>query len=142
MALHSRIRRINEELKVMIAEVIAREIKDPRLTDTMITVTQVNTSNDLHQAQVYVSVFGNEEQTAAAMAALKKGQAFIRREVAAQITFRYMPELEFRLDETGKNAAHINDLLRKIERENPEAFKEPEPEAETEQPDAPTPTED
>lgn len=127
MALHSRIRRINEELKVMIAEVIANEVKDPRLTDTMITVTQVNTSTDLHQAQVYVSVFGDDQQAAEVMAVLKKSQSFIRREVASQITFRYMPELEFRLDETGKNAAHINDLLRKIERENPNAFKEPEP---------------
>lgn len=128
MALHSRVRRINEELKAMIADVIANEVKDPRLHDVMITVTSVNTTNDLSQAQVFVSVYGNDEQTTEVMAALKKSQPFIRREIAQRITFRHMPDLVFRLDETGKNAAHINNLLRSIERDNPNAFKESEPE--------------
>lgn len=128
MALHSRVRRINEELKAMIADVIANEVKDPRLHEVMVTVTSVNTTNDLSQAQVFVSVYGNEEQTTEVMEALKKSQPFIKREIAQRITFRYMPDLIFRLDETGKNAAHINNLLRSIERENPNAFKEPDPE--------------
>ncbi len=128
MALHSRVRRINEELKAMIADVIANEVKDPRLHEVMVTVTSVNTTNDLSQAQVFVSVYGNEEQTTEVMEALKKSQPFIKREIARRITFRYMPDLIFRLDETGKNAAHINNLLRSIERENPNAFKEPDPE--------------
>lgn len=126
MALHSRIRRINEELKAMIAEVIANEVKDPGLTSVMVTVTQVITSKDLHQAQVFISVFGDDEQTAAVMAALRRSQPFIKREVASRITFRFMPDLHFKLDDTGRNAAHINDLLKSIERENPDAFKEPE----------------
>ena len=123
MALHSRIRRINEELKAIIAEVITTEVKDPRIGNTLVTITQVNTSNDLHQAQVFVSVLGNDEQTGEVMAALRSSQGFIRREVAARITFRFMPDLFFKLDETGRNAAHINDLLKSIERENPDAFK-------------------
>lgn len=131
MALHSRVRRINEELKAMIADVIANEVKDPRLHEVMVTVTSVNTTNDLSQAQVFVSVYGNDEQTSEVMAVLKKSQPFIKREIAQRITFRYMPDLIFRLDETGKNAAHINNLLRSIERENPDAFKEPAPEEES-----------
>ena len=137
MALHSRIRRINEELKAIIADIIANEVKDPRLGNVMVTVTQVNTSNDLHQAQVYVSVLGTDEQTADVMAALRRSQSFIRREVAAQITFRFMPELFFRLDETGRNAAHINQLLKTIEKQNPDAFK-PEPTEESEATEKPT----
>jgi ribosome-binding factor A len=137
VALHSRIRRINEELKAIIADIIANEVKDPRLGNVMVTVTQVNTSNDLHQAQVYVSVLGTDEQTADVMAALRRSQSFIRREVAAQITFRFMPELFFRLDETGRNAAHINQLLKTIEKQNPDAFK-PEPTEESEATEKPT----
>jgi ribosome-binding factor A len=128
VALHSRIRRINEELKAIIADIIANEVKDPRLGDVMVTVTQVNTSSDLHQAQVFVSIFGSDEKTADAMAALRRSQSFIRREVASQITFRFMPDLHFKLDETGRNAAHINQLLKTIERENPDAFKPAPPE--------------
>ncbi len=125
MALHSRLKRINEELRSIVAEVIQNEVKDPRLTDVMVTITNVFTSKDLHQAQVYVSVLGNDEQTKAAMDALERSRGFIKREVASQVTFRFMPDLLFKLDETGRNADRINTLLRKIERENPEAFEEP-----------------
>lgn len=125
MALHSRLKRINEELRSIVAEVIQNEVKDPRLTDVMITITNVFTSKDLHQAQVYVSVLGNDEQTEAAMDALERSRGFIKRAVASQVTFRFMPDLMFKLDETGRNADRINTLLRKIERENPQAFEEP-----------------
>lgn len=125
MALHSRIKRINEELRSIIADVIQNEVKDPRLSDVLVTVTQVFTSKDLHQAQVFVSVLGNDQQTRAAMAALEHSHGFIRREVASRVTFRFMPDLFFKLDETGRNAAHINSLLKKIEQENPHAFEEP-----------------
>jgi ribosome-binding factor A len=123
MALHSRIKRINEELRSIIAEIIQNEIKDPRLTDVMLTVTAVNATKDLSQAQVFVSVLGDDAQTADAMKALDQAKSFIRRECAAQTTFRHMPEISFRLDETGRNADRINTLLRKIEHENPTAFE-------------------
>lgn len=125
MALHSRIKRINEELRSIVAEVIQNEVKDPRLTDVLVTITNVFTSKDLHQAQVFVSVLGNDEQTKAAMAALEHSRGYIKREVASRVTFRFMPDLLFKLDETGRNADRINTLLRKIERDNPEAFEEP-----------------
>lgn len=128
MALHSRIKRINEELRTIIAEVIQLEVKDPRLTDVMVTITQVNTSKDLSQAQVYVSVLGDDEQTVAAMKALNQAQSFIRRETASQTTFRHMPDLSFKLDESGRNADRINNLLKKIEVQNPKAFVAPTPE--------------
>lgn len=125
MALHSRIKRINEELRSIVAEVIQNEVKDPRLTDVLVTITNVFTSKDLHQAQVFVSILGNDEQTSAAMAALEHSRGYIKREVASRVTFRFMPDLLFKLDETGRTADRINTLLRKIERDNPEAFEEP-----------------
>ena len=132
MALHSRIKRINEELRSIIADIVQNEVKDPRLTEVMVTVTQVFTSKDLGQAQVLVSVLGNDQQTRAAMAALDHCHGFIRKEVAARVTFRFVPDLIFKLDETERKAAHINSLLRKIERDNPDAFAEPAPEPDDE----------
>jgi len=125
MALHSRIKRVNEELRTIIADVVQNEIKDPRLTDVLLTVTQVFTAKDLGQAQVYVSVLGDEEKTREAMAALQQAHGFIKREVARRITLRHMPELTFKFDDTSRNAANINSLLRKIERDNPAAFQAP-----------------
>lgn len=125
MALHSRIKRINEELRTIIAEIIQNEVKDPRLGDVLITITQVNTSKDLHQAQVFVSILGDDAETSAAMQALHSSKSFVRRACAAQVTFRFMPELIFKLDEASRNAANINSVLRKIEIENPTAFDEP-----------------
>ena len=130
MALHSRIKRINEELRTIVADVIQNEVKDPRLSAVMVTVTQVYTSKDLGQAQVYVSVLGNDQQTREVMAALEHSHGFIRREAASRVTFRFMPDLIFKLDDTGRNAAHINSLLRKIEKDNPSAFVEPEADGE------------
>lgn len=126
MALHSRIKRISEELRTIIADIVQNDIKDPRLTEVMVTITQVFTAKDLHQAQVLVSVLGNDQQTRAAMAALEHSNGFIRKELASRITMRFTPNLIFKLDETERKAAHINSLLRKIERENPDAFVEPE----------------
>jgi len=125
MALHSRIKRVNEELRTIIADVVQNEIKDPRLTDVLITITQVFTAKDLGQAQVYVSVLGDEEKTREAMAALQQAHGFIKREVASRITMRHMPELTFKFDDTSRSAANINSLLRKIERDNPAAFQAP-----------------
>ncbi len=144
MALHSRIKRINEELRTIIAEIIQNEVKDPRLGDVLITITQVNTSKDLHQAQVYVSILGDDTETKSAMQALHGSKSFVRRAAAAQVTFRFMPELIFKLDEASRNAATINSVLRKIEIANPSAFDEPptEDEASGENNPADTPEDD
>lgn len=124
MALHSRIKRINEELKSIIAEVVQNEVKDPRLSGTLVTVTHVDTSKDLSQAHVYFSALGDNEQAEKALTALEHSKGFIRSQVASRITFRHVPNLIFRYDETGNHAARINETLRKIEKDNPAAFAE------------------
>lgn len=137
MALHSRIKRVNDELRSLIADVIQNEVKDPRLSAVMVTITNVFTSKDLGQAEVYVSVLGNDEQSAEVMKALEHSKGFIKREVAGRLTMRYMPDLVFRLDDTSRNADRINTLLRKIERDNPGVFDEEPADAEESGPNKP-----
>lgn len=139
MALHSRIKRINEELRTVIADVIQNEIKDPRLTDVLVTVTAVFTSKDLHQAQVYVSILGDDAKTKDAMEALSHSHGYIRSQVASNISLRFTPELVFKFDDTGRNAAHIQSLLKKIEKDNPDAFVAPPPEETVNEVDGPVP---
>lgn len=128
MALHSRMKRINEELKTHIAQVIAQEVKDPVLSSTLTTVTQVYTSKDLSNAQIYVSILGDDQQTKEVLAALKRSTGFIKTVVADRVALRYMPKLIFRLDETARTADRINRLIFDIERQNPDAFKAEEEE--------------
>lgn len=108
-----RIDRINELLRSEIAELISREIKDPRLAG-LISVTEVDTTTDLRHAKVFVSVFGTEEDRASSLAALRSATGFLRREVAQRVTFRHMPELEFHLDTSLEHGDRIMRLLRQV----------------------------
>ena len=121
-----RIDRINELLRSEIAELISREIKDPRLAG-LISVTEVDTTTDLRHAKVFVSVFGTEEERASSLAALRSATGFLRREVAQRVTFRHMPELEFHLDSSIEQGDKIMRLLRQVADEKPAA--EPKPAA-------------
>jgi ribosome-binding factor A len=133
MALHSRIKRINEELRSALAFIIMGEVKDPRVIQGMVTVTQVAVSKDLHSAQVWVSVLGNDEEAAAAVAGLNHSRGFIRHLLSERVVLKYMPDLHFRLDVSGRHAAHINELLKKIEREQAPEQKVADEESEPEQ---------
>jgi ribosome-binding factor A len=119
-----RIDRINELLRSEIAELISREIKDPRLAG-LVSITEVDTTTDLRHAKVFVSVFGTEEERASSLAALRSATGFLRREVAQRVTFRHMPELEFHLDSSIEQGDKIMRLLRQVSDER--AAAEPKP---------------
>ena len=119
-----RIDRINELLRSEIAELISREIKDPRLAG-LVSITEVDTTTDLRHAKVFVSVFGTEEERASSLAALRSATGFLRREVAQRVTFRHMPELEFHLDSSIEQGDKIMRLLRQVSDER--AATEPKP---------------
>ncbi|MGI8906858.1 MAG: 30S ribosome-binding factor RbfA [Candidatus Sumerlaeaceae bacterium] len=119
MTLHSRTRRISEEIRSALADLILTELKDPRLTEVMVTVNTVHTSKDLHNAQIFVSVLADDKTSAEAIAALNQAGGFLKRGVAERVHLRYTPNLTFKLDDTGRTAARINTLLKKIEREQP-----------------------
>jgi ribosome-binding factor A len=111
-----RIDRINDLLRSEIAELISREIKDPRLAG-LVSVTEVDTTTDLRHAKVFISVFGTEEERASSLAALRSATGFLRREVAQRVTFRHMPELEFHLDTSLEHGDRIMRLLRQVAHE-------------------------
>ncbi len=116
MALHSRIQRVNEEIRSALAQAMMTELKDPRLTDVMITVNEVNTARDFSQAQVWVSVLADDKVSKGAVAALNQARGYLKREVAGRMALKMMPDLHFKLDETGRRAARIQELLTEVER--------------------------
>lgn len=106
-----RIQRINDLLREVIAEVVARDLKDPRLADVMISITEVQASPDMRQARVLVSVLGEEAQQQAAVAALTHSSGYIWRQIRPHLKLRSIPQLEFRLDNRIAEEREIQDLI-------------------------------
>ena len=103
-----RIDRINELLRREISQLLARQIKDPRLHG-VISVTQVDTSHDLRNARVFLSVMGDSAAKESALDGVQSAAAFIRRELRGRLALRYTPFLRFALDDS---LEHGDQLLR------------------------------
>src|SRR3954451_25071326 len=109
MADAGRARRMAGRIKQIVATVIERQIKDPRLG--MVTITDVRVTGDLHDATVFYTVFGDDQDRAASAAALESAKGVLRSEVGRQTGVRFTPTLTFTLDALPDNARHIDDLL-------------------------------
>ena len=107
-----RLDRVNQLIKEEISLVLQRELKDPRLG--FITVTEVETANDLRVAKVFVSVLGDEGRWAASLTALKSARGFIRHWLRSHLDLRVTPELDFRPDRSMAHAARIQELLKQL----------------------------
>lgn len=108
----NRIHRINDEIQRELASQI-RNLKDPRVSG-MVSITRVDTTNDLRYAQVYVSVL-EKTREADVLKGLKSASGFLRRELGHALQLRYTPELQFTGDDSIQHGAHILELLRKEE---------------------------
>src|SRR3954451_13005517 len=109
MADAGRARRMSGRIKQIVATVIERQIKDPRLG--MVTITDVRVTGDLHDATVFYTVFGDDQDRAASAAALESAKGVLRSEVGRQTGVRFTPTLTFTLDALPDNAKHIDELL-------------------------------
>ena len=116
----NRIGRINEEIQKELASLIPN-LKDPRVQDTMISITHVETTPDLRYAKVYAS-FLDENKAAEALKGLKSASGYLRRELGRSLNLRNTPELTFVRDDSIDQGAHILDMLR-----NPDIVKPANP---------------
>ena len=109
----NRINRINEEIQKELSELL-RTVKDPRVQDTMISITRVETTPDLRYTKVYVS-FLQEEKVKDAMAGLKSAGGYLRRELARNLQLRYAPEIVWSLDDSITYGAKMLKLINSLE---------------------------
>ena len=112
----NRIGRINEEIQKELANLI-RNLKDPRVQDTTISITHVETTPDLRYAKVYVS-FLQEERAADALKGLKSAGGYLRRELGRALQLRYTPELTWALDDSITYGAKMLKLINSLEVNN------------------------
>ncbi len=105
----NRIGRINEEIQRELSDLIPR-VKDPRVTG-LISITAVDTTNDLRWCKVYVSML-DKSSAAEVVKGLKSASGWLRRELSHALDLRYTPELIFVEDDSIDHGAHILELLR------------------------------
>ena len=108
----NRINRINEEIQKELSSLL-RTVKDPRVQDTMISITRVETTPDLRYTKVYVS-FLQEEKSKEAMAGLKSAAGWIRRQLGTNLKLRYAPEIVWALDDSITYGAHMLNLINSL----------------------------
>jgi ribosome-binding factor A len=104
-----RVRKIADRIQVIVAEMLERRIKDPRLG--FVTVTDVRVSGDTQHATVFYTVMGSDDDRAGTRAALESARGLLRSEVGKGLGMRHTPTLEFVLDALPESAAHIEELL-------------------------------
>jgi len=109
----NRIGRINEEIQKELASLI-RNLKDPRVQDTMISITHVEATPDLRYAKVYAS-FLQEQQADEAMKGLKSASGYLRRELGRALQLRYTPELVWEKDDSIVYGAKMLKLINSLE---------------------------
>ena len=108
----NRINRINEEIQKELSSLL-RSVKDPRVQDTMISITRVETTPDLRYTKVYVS-FLQEDKAAEAMKGLKSAAGFLRRQLGSNLKLRYAPEIVWALDDSITYGAHMLNLINSL----------------------------
>ena len=113
----NRIQRINEEIQRELSDLL-RNLKDPRVQNTMISITRVETTPDLRYTKVFVS-FLEADKAADALKGLKSASGFLRRELGQRLDLRYTPELQFLADDSIAHGAHILDMLHHVKPANP-----------------------
>ena len=109
----NRINRINEEIQKELSALL-RTVKDPRVQDTMISITRVETTPDLRYTKVYVS-FLQEERVKDAMAGLKSAAGYLRRQLRHNLQLRYSPEIVWSEDDSITYGARMLKLINSLE---------------------------
>ena len=114
-----RTERVASTLQRELAQIILRELNDPRLTG-LPSITRVKVSPDLSIADVYITVMGTPGQQNAALNALKHSAGLMRTKLTSAMTLRVAPYLKFHIDENLKKELEVQELLRKVAEENAE----------------------
>lgn len=104
--------RVSDLLRAELAELLLREVHDPRVK--LATVTAVDVSPDLRRAVVRISALGEDQQRQETIAGLRHARGFLRTELAHRLRLRATPELVFELDRGAEHSQQISDLLESL----------------------------
>ena len=107
-----RTKQLGDFVREEVMEIVRREVNDPRIG--FMSITEVDVSDDLRSARIYVSVFGTDEEREETMAALRSAAGFIRQLLKPRMHTRQIPELDFRDDRSMEHAEAIARTLNEV----------------------------
>jgi ribosome-binding factor A len=118
MARNYRSGRLGEEIKKITGNMLLRELKDPRLQNKMVSISDVEVSDDGSYATVYLTVLGksissdaDDQEKEEILAAMRSAQGLIRREIGRNVKLRHVPELSFKIDSSLEYGRHMSQLI-------------------------------
>ena len=106
--------RIQESVKVAVSEVLA-SLRDPRLG--FVTITDVDLSNDMSYAKIYVSILGGDDEKKQTMEALSSAKGFVRTSLGQKVKLRIVPNISFVYDDSIERGSHLMKLFAELEKE-------------------------
>jgi len=117
--------RLGEEIRKIISELLLREIKDPRLTENMVSVSAVDVTSDGSYATVYISVLGfgkegyaDDEKKEDILEGFQHAKGMIKRQIGKSIKLRHIPELNFKIDNSMEYGSKMSKLIDSLGIEN------------------------
>lgn len=116
--------RVNDLLREELSALLLKGLKDPRVMDRLVTITEVQASPDLRHATVFVSHLGTEDERAEVLAGLQHSAPFLHRELVHRLDLRHVPELVFKFDPSIERGARLAELIHQVS-----ASHETEPES-------------
>lgn len=102
--------RVGEAIQALVADLLVREIKDPRIG--LVTITGVGVSPDLRHARIFFSTLGDDEQRMRSLRGLRSAAGFVRGQIARQLNLRVAPEIVFEFDPSLAEAERLSRLLK------------------------------
>ena len=108
----NKLARTNDNIQFVLSALL-RNVKDPRISGKMISVTRVETTGDLRYAKVWLSVLDLEDEKEFKKG-LKSASGWLRRELGNSMSLRFTPELVFEIDHSIEYGAHINQVLESL----------------------------
>ena len=110
--------RVAHLMRREVADILRNRLRDPRLSE-WVSVTDVEVTQDLSSAKVFISILPTGEERERTLKALDGAAGFARHELAARLGLREVPEIRFRLDTSIERGARVEDLLHRLERGEP-----------------------
>jgi len=111
----SRVDRVQEEIRHQIGLILQRDINDPSIG--FVTITGVDVSPDLKQADVYFTTLAKDESFEETMNGLRRAEGFVRKLIGKRIRIKFTPDIHFIYDDSGKTDSRIDEIIERIHKE-------------------------
>ncbi len=124
----TRKQRLQESLRAELSDVIRREMRDPRLQTGLLSITEVEVTQDLKHATVYISVLGDAQAQQDELKALRGASHVLREELKRRRAFINVPDLSFKYDDAMERGNQMFELLARVRQEDAARPRPPEDE--------------